>query len=156
MFKKSLFAIIGSKILFFFKPELKIVLRNIVLCALFILLILYIHFEFINWSEISGNNQYLTFSYILKNILILLSLVLLFFSIKRSKLKNDGFDKFRNKDLKREIDKKLSPNNNNKSEIDDKYFDKFRNKKRLRTTQEIKLSKKWENKMKLLFLKHIE
>tara|TARA_B100001057_G_scaffold229423_1_gene229766 strand:- start:1105 stop:1533 length:429 start_codon:yes stop_codon:yes gene_type:complete len=142
MFKKSLFAIIGSKILFFFKPELKIVLRNIVLCGLFILLIFYIHFEFINWSEISGNNQYLTFSYILKNILILLSLVLLFFSIKRSKLKNDGFDKFRNKDLKREIDKKLSPNNNNKSEIDDEYFDKFRNKKRLRTTQEIKLSKK--------------
>ena len=142
MFKESLFAIIGSKILFFFKPELKIVLRNIVLCVLFILLIFYIHFEFINWSEISGNNQYLTFSYILKNILILLSLVLLFFSIKRSKLKNDGFDKFRNKDLKREIDKKLSPNNNNKSEIDDKYFDKFRNKKRLRTTQEIKLSKK--------------
>ena len=142
MLKKSLFAIIGTKILFFLKPELKIVLRNIILCALFIILILYIHFEFIGWSEISGNNQYLTFSYILKNILMLSSLVLLFFSIKRSKLKNDGFDKFRNKDLKREIDKKLSPNNNNKSEIDDKYFDKFRNKKRLRTTQEIKLSKK--------------
>ncbi len=142
MFKKSLFAIISSKILFFFKPELKIVLRNIVLCALFILLIFYIHFEFINWSEISGNNQYLTLSYILKNILILLSLILLFFSIKRSKLKNDGFDKFRNKDLKREINKKLSPNNNKKSEINDEYFDKFRNKKRLRTTQEIKLSKK--------------
>lgn len=142
MFKKSLFAIIGSKILFFFKPELKIVLRNIVFCALFILLIFYIHFEFINWSEISGNNQYLTFSYILKNILILLSLILLFFSIKRSKLKNDGFDKFRNKDLKREIDKKLNPDNNNKSEIDDEYFDKFRNKKRLRTTQEVKLTKK--------------
>ncbi len=142
MFKKSLLAIIGSKILFFFKPELKIVLRNIILCAVFIILLLYIHFEFISWSEISGNNQYLTFSYILKNILILLSLILLFFSIKRSKLKNDGFDKFRNKDLKREIDKKLSTSNNNKSDIDDRYFDKFRNKKRLRTTQEIKLSKK--------------
>ena len=143
MLKKSLFAIIGTKILFFLKPELKIVLRNIILCALFIILILYIHFEFIGWSEISGNNQYLTFSYILKNILILSSLVLLFFSIKRSKLKNDGFDKFRNKDLKRESDKKLRPsNNNNKTEIDDAYFDKFRNKKRLRTTQEIKLNKK--------------
>ena len=142
MLKKSLFAIIGTKILFFLKPELKIVLRNIILCALFIILILYIHFEFIGWSEISGNNQYLTFSYILKNILILSSLVLLFFSIKRSKLKNDGFDKFRNKDLKRESDKKLRPSNNNKTEIDDAYFDKFRNKKKLRTTQEIKLNKK--------------
>ena len=42
----------------------------------------------------------------------------------------------------REYDKKLRPNNDNKSEIDDAYFDKFRNKKKLRTTQEIKLSKK--------------
>ena len=142
MYKKSLFAIIGSKILFFFKPELKIVLRNIILCALFIILLIYIHYEYINWSEISGNSQYLGFSYILKNILILLSLILLFFSIKRSKLKNDGFDKFRNKDLKRDYDKKLSSNNDNKSEINDEYFDKFRNKKRLRTTQEIKLNKK--------------
>ena len=142
MYKKSLFAIIGSKILFFFKPELKIVLRNIILCALFIILLIYIHYEYINWSEISGNSQYLGFSYILKNILILLSLILLFFSIKKSKLKNDGFDKFRNKDLKREYDKKLRLNNDNKSEIDDAYFDKFRNKKKLRTTQEIKLSKK--------------
>ena len=142
MYKKSLFAIIGSKILFFFKPELKIVLRNIILCALFIILLTYIHFEYISWSEISGNTQYLGFSYILKNILILLSLILLFFSIKRSKLKNDGFDKFRNKDLKREYDKKLKTNNDKKSEIDDAYFDKFRNKKKLRTTQEIKLSKK--------------
>ena len=57
-------------------------------------------------------------------------------------MKNDGFDKFRNKDLKREYDKKLRLNNDNKSEIDDAYFDKFRNKKKLRTTQEIKLSKK--------------
>ena len=142
MYKKSLFAIIGSKILFFFKPELKIVLRNIILCALFIILLIYIHYEYISWSEISGNSQYLSFSYILKNILILLSLILLFFSIKKSKLKNDGFDKFRNKDLKREYDKKLRLNNDNKSEIDDAYFDKFRNKKKLRTTQEIKLSKK--------------
>ena len=31
--------------------------------------------------------------------------------------------------IKREYDKKLRPNNDNKSEIDDAYFDKFRNKK---------------------------
>ena len=142
MYKKSLFAIISTKILFFFKPELKIVFRNIILCSLFIILLIYFHSEYINWSEISGNSQYLTFSYILKNILILSSLILLFFSIKRSKLKNDGFDKFRNKDLKRDYDKKLSSNNDNKSEINDEHFDKFRNKKRLRTTQEIKLNKK--------------
>ena len=143
MYKKSFFAIIGTKILFFFKPELKIVLRNIILCALFVLLIIYIHYEFISWSAVSGINEYLTFSYILKNTLIILSVVLLFFSIKRSKLKNDGFDKFRDKELKTYSEKKLEPKTNlQKNEIDDAYFDKFRGKKKLRTTQEIKLGKK--------------
>ena len=80
---------------FFFKPELKTVVRNIILCAIFIILLIYIHSEYVSWSEVSGNSQYLSFSYILKNILILLSLILLFFSIKKSKLKTDGFDKFR-------------------------------------------------------------
>tara|TARA_Y100000590_G_scaffold443498_1_gene573036 strand:+ start:337 stop:768 length:432 start_codon:yes stop_codon:yes gene_type:complete len=143
MLKKGLFGIIGTKILFFLKPELKIVVRNIVICAIFIALTIYIHSEYINWSEISGNSQFITLSFILKNILIVFSLIFLFFSVKRSKFKNDGFDKFRNKELKRESEKNLKPQENStKTEIDDAYFDKFRNKKKLRTTQEIKLEKK--------------
>jgi predicted membrane protein len=143
MFKKGILAIIGTKILFFLKPELKIVAKNIVIFAIFILLTIYIHSEYINWSEISGNNKYIALSFIIKNILILISSILLLFSIKRSKFKNDGFDKFRDKELKTYSEKKLEPKTNlQKNEIDDAYFDKFRGKKKLRTTQEIKLGKK--------------
>ena len=143
MLKKGLIGVIAGKILFFLKPELKIVARNIIICAVFILLTLYIHSEYINWSEISGNNKYITLSFILKNILIVLSLIFLLVSIRRSKFKNDGFDQFRNRELKRHSDKKMEPKSNlPKKEIDDAYFDKFRNKKKLRTTQEIKLGKK--------------
>ena len=143
MFKRGFLAIIGSKILFWFKPELKIVVRNIVICEVFILITIYIHSEYIKWSEVSGNKEFITLSFILKNGLILLSLMALLFSVKRPNFKNDRFDKFRNKKLKSEADKKLEPQGAVKnSEIDDAYFDKFRTKKKLRTTQEIKLSKK--------------
>lgn len=143
MLKKGILAAIGAKILFFLKPELKIVARNIVIFAIFILLTIYIHSEFINWSEISGNNKFITLSFILKNILFLISFIFLLFSIKKSKFKNDGFDKFRDKEIKKYSDKKLKSNPNlQNSEIDDAYFDKFRGKKKLRTTQEIKLGKK--------------
>ena len=142
MFKKGLFGIIATKTLFLFKPELRIVFRNIIICIIFISLTLYVHSEYINWSQISGNNQYIASSFILKNIIIIFSLILLFFSIKRSKNINDGFDKFRNKKLKSEVEKKLQPQESlTKSIIDDAYFDKFRKKKKLRTTQEIKLEK---------------
>ena len=142
MFKKGLFGIIATKTLFLFKPELRIVFRNIIICIIFISLTLYVHSEYINWSQISGNNQYIASSFILKNIVIIFLLILLFFSIKRSKNINDGFDKFRNKKLKSEVEKKLQPQENlTKSIIDDAYFDKFRKKKKLRTTQEIKLEK---------------
>ena len=142
MLKKGLFGIIATKILFLFKPELRIVFRNIIICTIFVALTLYVHSEYINWSQVSGNNQYITLSFILKNIIIILSLILLFFSIKSSKNKNDGFDKFRNKKLKSEAEKKLQAQENSaKPMIDDAYFDKFRKKKKLRTTQEIKLEK---------------
>jgi predicted membrane protein len=143
MFKRGLLAIIGSKILFWLKPELKIVVRNIVICAVFILITIYIQSEYIKWSNISGDKEFVTLSFILKNGLILLSLMTLLFSVKRPNFKYDRFDKFRNKKLKSETDKKLEPQPDVKnSEIDDAYFDKFRTKKKLRTTQEIKLSKK--------------
>ena len=144
MFRRGLLAIIGSKILFWFKPELKIVVRNIALCAVFILITIYVHSEFIKWSDVSGNKEFITFSFILKNGLILLSLIVLLFSVKRPNFQNDRFDKFRNKNLKSISDKKLEPQVSDEKnvEIDDAYFDKFRTKKKLRTTQEIKLSKK--------------
>ena len=130
MFKRGLLAIIGSKILFWLKPELKIVVRNIVICAVFILITIYIQSEYIKWSNISGDKEFVTLSFILKNGLILLSLMTLLFSVKRPNFKYDRFDKFRNKKLKIETDKKLEPQPDVKnSEIDDAYFDKFRTKK---------------------------
>jgi len=143
MLKKGLFSFLGAKALFFLKPELKTLFRNVIICLISIVLIIYFHSEYIKWSMMSGNEKHLTLSFILKNILIILSLIFLFISVKRNPNKNDGFDKFRNTELKKEIDKKLEPQKNSShSEIDDSYFDKFRNKKKLRTTQEIKLGKK--------------
>ena len=142
-FYRGLIAIITAKFLFWRKPELKIVLRNLLICALFIILVIYSHREFINWSEISGNTEYLSLSFIAKNVLILLSVIVLVFSIKRSKHKYDGFDKYRDKKLETVAEKKLKPQENSTTaEIDDSYFDKFRKKEKLRTTQEIKLGKK--------------
>ena len=102
---------VATKILFIFKPALKIVLKNFLISTIVIVLIIYSHNEFLNWSTTSGNIEFLKFSFIFKNVLIFITLLIWFFSIKRSKLKNDGFDKFRNR--------------------------------KLRTTKEIKLGKKW-------------
>ena len=73
MLKKGLFGIIATKILFLFKPELRIVFRNIIICTIFVALTLYVHSEYINWSQVSGNSQNIALSFILKNIIIILS-----------------------------------------------------------------------------------
>jgi hypothetical protein len=44
-----------------------------------IFLIIYIHSEYISWLELSGNKTYLTKSYILKNFLIVLALIVFIF-----------------------------------------------------------------------------
>tara|TARA_Y100000590_G_scaffold448544_1_gene585400 strand:- start:398 stop:799 length:402 start_codon:yes stop_codon:yes gene_type:complete len=132
-----------TKFLFWIKPESKTVLRNLAICVFFIFLIIYSHTEYINWSEISGNTEHITQSFILKNVLIVFSIIVLIFSIRKSKLKDDGFDKYRNRPLETASQKKLKPQEHStKTEIDDTYFDKFRKKEKLRTTQEIKLGKK--------------
>ena len=92
--------LIVTKILFIFKPALKIVLKNFLISTIIIVIIIYSHNEFLNWSTTSGNIEFLKLSFIFKNVLIFITLLILFFSIKRSKLKNDGFDKFRNKKLR--------------------------------------------------------
>ena len=44
-----------------------------------IFLIIYIHSEYISWVELSGNKTFLTKSYIIKNILIVLALIVFIF-----------------------------------------------------------------------------
>tara|TARA_Y200000002_G_scaffold381683_1_gene396389 strand:+ start:458 stop:808 length:351 start_codon:yes stop_codon:yes gene_type:complete len=73
------------------------------LCA-FIYLIFYLHNEFLEWSKLTENLGLVGYSYILKNLLIIITL-LIYFLIMRIKsfkeetdnsiLKGDGFDKFR-------------------------------------------------------------
>ena len=108
---RLLLTFIATKILFIFKPALKVVFKNLIISSIIIIIIIYSHNEFLNWSKTSGNIEFLKLSFIFKNVLIFLTLLILFFNIKKSKLKNDGFDRFRNK--------------------------------KLRTTKEIKLGKKW-------------
>ena len=96
MLKRAFSILLGTKLLLFLKPNLKIVFRNILICLLFILLVFYLNSEFIKWSEISGNTSYLTILFIIKNLLILAALIILYISLKRLKPSNiDGFDKFR-------------------------------------------------------------
>lgn len=49
-----------------------------------IILITYLHSEYISWVELSENKKFLTLSYIIKNILILLA-VIIFIFLNRSK-----------------------------------------------------------------------
>ena len=44
-----------------------------------IFLIIYIHSEYISWVELSGNKTFLTKSYIIKNIIIVLALIVFIF-----------------------------------------------------------------------------
>ena len=96
MLKRAISILLGTKLLLFLKPNLKIVFRNILICLLFILLVFYLNSEFIKWSEISGNTSYLTILFFIKNLLILAALIILYISLRRLKPSNtDGFDKFR-------------------------------------------------------------
>ncbi len=138
---KTLISLLSTKILFWIKPDLKHVAKTIIIGVIVVLLIIYAHSEYLKWSEFSDSTKYVSYSFILKNLLIVLTILVVFLIIKKSNNKNDGFDKFRNRDLN--VRKEISNQDNiSLDEIDDKYFDKFRTKKRLRTTREIKLEKK--------------
>ena len=137
---RALLSFLSAKILFLIKPDLKYVVKNILLGAIIIILILYLHNEFLKWSQFSNNIEYVSFSFILKNILIILTLIVVFALIRKTNNKYDGFHKFRDREIKIE-DKKSIPENVSTKEIDDAYFDRFRSKKKLRSTREIKLEK---------------
>jgi large-conductance mechanosensitive channel len=87
------------------KPKIK----SLSILLIFILIIIYIHNEFLEWSEITENKNFVGYSFIIKNLLLFLAisfyiLILRVQSLKEStnlevKInKEDGFDKFRNKE----------------------------------------------------------
>ena len=62
-----------------------------------IFIITYSHSEYISWVEISGRKIFLGYSYLLKNVLIAVSILVYFLFIRRQKKKIIQFNKPKNK-----------------------------------------------------------
>lgn len=142
---RALFGIIGAYLLFWVRPDLKYVFKIIAIGTGSVVFILYLHKEYLNWSELTTNTEYLGWSFVVKNVLIFITILIVFFFIKKKKVnkKYDGYDRFREETLTAPKEKKFIVTENKiQTEIDDSYFDQFRNKKKLRTTSEVKLEKK--------------
>jgi len=77
---KGLFKLISTiltfKIFFWVEPDAKKFLKGVSLTILFIILVSYIHAEYLSWSELSGDKTYLSISFIVKNFTIFLSFLL--------------------------------------------------------------------------------
>ena len=86
------------------KPKIK----SLFILLIFILAITYLHNEFLQWSEITENKNFVGYSFIVKNLLLFLAILFYILIIRVQSLKDaanikstidkgDGFDKFRNK-----------------------------------------------------------
>ena len=122
--------ILGTKLFFWAEPNAKTFIKYLSALAVFILLIIYIHSEFLSWVNLSGDKSFLTYSYVIKNILI--ALAVLFFFLKTKRI-NANSNSSKNK----------IPNEDNiyTKEKKEDYFDKFREKKELRSKTDILLSR---------------
>ena len=122
---------LATKLMTWAIPDSKRFIKGIIITVLIILLCLYFHSEFLSWSEISGNTKFLSTSYIIKNLIILISLVVLFFYLKTPGKK--VYAKIKGEE-------KIYTKNNNED-----YFDKFRNTDKLKSKQERILEKDDKN-----------
>ena len=118
---------LATKLMTWAIPDSKRFIKGILITVLIVLLCLYLHSEFLSWSEISGNTKFLSTSYIIKNLIILISLVVLFVYLKTPGKKVYA---------KVKGEEKIYTKNNNED-----YFDKFRNTDKLRSKQERILEK---------------
>ena len=119
--------LLATKLMTWAIPDSKRFIKGILITVLVVLLCLYFHSEFLSWSEISGNTKFLSTSYIIKNLIILISLVVLFLYLKTPGKKVYA---------KVKGEEKIYTKNNNED-----YFDKFRNTDKLRSKQERILEK---------------
>ena len=119
--------ILGTKLMMWVVPDSKRFIKGIGVTIASILLIIYFHGEYLKWAEISGNITYLSFSYIIKNLLILILLIILIFYLKKTKKRPYA---------KVEGEEKIYSKNFNED-----YFNKFKNKEKLRTKAEQILEK---------------
>ena len=119
--------LLATKLMTWAIPDSKRFIKGILITSLIILLSIYFQSEFLSWSEISGNTKFLSTSYIIKNLIILISLVVLFLYLKTPGKKVYA---------KVKGEEKIYTKTNNED-----YFDKFRNKDKLRSKQERILKK---------------
>ena len=123
--------LLATKLMTWAIPDSKRFIKGILITLVIILLFIYFQSEFLSWSEISGNTKFISSSYILKNLIILVSLIVLFFYLKtpgkKVYAKVKGEEKIYTK--------------NNKED----YFDKFRNKDKLKSKAQQILEKDDKN-----------
>ena len=117
------------------------------------LIIFYIHHEFVSWSSTTGNTKYITFSFLIKNILIFLIILfcLLYIAFKK-KISDDGYNLVREKEIKTKAEM-LTSNKRNIDTANDDAFDKVRQKEKL-SLQNLMLNfgKRFKPKVRTLFL----
>ncbi len=119
--------ILATKLMTWAVPDTKKFIRGILITGIIILITIYLHSEYLSWSEISGNSKFITSSYIIKNLIILVSLISLYLYLRKPSKKI--YPKVKGEE-------KIYTKNTNED-----YFDKFRNKEKLKTKAEQILEK---------------
>ena len=105
MFKTIIKLLVATSVYRWAKPKFK----SLVILISVVLLTLYFHNEYLDWSDRTNNAKYIGLSYIIKNLLLFLSVGVYLLLLRIQHLKSteeitqekqigDGFDKFRNKD----------------------------------------------------------
>ena len=105
MFKTIIKLLVATSVYRWAKPKFK----SLVILISVVLLTLYLHNEYLDWSDRTNNEKYIGLSYIIKNLLLFLSIGFYILLLRIQHLKSteeivqekqigDGFDKFRNKD----------------------------------------------------------
>ena len=119
--------ILATKLMTWAVPDTKKFIKGILITGIIILIAIYLHSEYLSWSEISGNSKFITSSYIIKNLIILVSLISLYLYLRKPSKKI--YPKVKGEE-------KIYTKNTNED-----YFDKFRNKEKLKTKAEQILEK---------------
>ena len=119
--------ILATKLMTWAVPDTKKFIKGILITGIIILITIYLHSEYLSWSEISGNSKFITSSYIIKNLIILVSLISLYLYLRKPSKKI--YPKVKGEE-------KIYTKNTNED-----YFDKFRNKEKLKTKAEQILEK---------------
>jgi hypothetical protein len=119
--------ILATKLMTWAVPDTKKFIKGILITFIIILITIYLHSEYLSWSEISGNSKFITSSYIVKNLIILISLIFLYLYLRKPSKKI--YPKVKGEE-------KIYTKNSNED-----YFDKFRNKEKLKTKAEQILEK---------------